>query len=273
MKKLTILLFSSVIIASVAISCKKAKVDDNTQTAVDNSISEGIYSRVFPTTNRIAIEEEGVKKHSTNRTTGLTCASIILGDTVNFPRTFTLDFGTGCVDLVDGNLREGKLMFTLDTFWNVAGAKMTIDFDKYKENGVEIGGSLVCQNNGVSNGGKDRSYSVSVLNGICKKDWEIHYHCNRTYKFTDIANTPNDISDDIVEISGDADGVDRDGNSYANKITKNIIKDPKCKYIQQGIIELNPEGLATRVVDYGDGTCDNKATVTINGNSFEFELR
>ena len=71
----------------------------------------------------------------------------------------------------------------------------------------------------------------------------------------------------------DANGVNRNGKAYDIKITKPLIKRFGCSYIESGIVELTPEGLSTRTIDYGDGTCDNKAKLTINGNSFDFTLK
>jgi hypothetical protein len=55
-------------------------------------------------------------------------------------------------------------------------------------------------------------------------------------------------------------------------VTVPVEKRASCTWITKGRIDLTPEGLATRTVDYGDGTCDDKATLTINGNTFQFQM-
>jgi hypothetical protein len=37
-------------------------------------------------------------------------------------------------------------------------------------------------------------------------------------------------------------------------------------------MELTPEGKSKRIIDFGNGNCDNKATITIDGNKFQFDL-
>jgi hypothetical protein len=42
-----------------------------------------------------------------------------------------------------------------------------------------------------------------------------------------------------------------------------------CPWLVSGDLEVRPEGLSSRVVDYGDGNCDSKVVVTVNGNQHE----
>ena len=44
------------------------------------------------------------------------------------------------------------------------------------------------------------------------------------------------------------------------------------KFFTSGTITHTPNNKPTRIIDYGDGTCDNKATVTINGKSYDILL-
>ena len=44
------------------------------------------------------------------------------------------------------------------------------------------------------------------------------------------------------------------------------------KHFVSGTIEHTPSQKATRKLDFGDGTCDNKAVVTIEGKDHAIEL-
>ena len=59
-----IVLFSSVLfLAGITInSCKKEEPDTDTQSSLDNSICEGEFSRIFPQTASIAVNDSGVLK-------------------------------------------------------------------------------------------------------------------------------------------------------------------------------------------------------------------
>jgi hypothetical protein len=50
-------------------------------------------------------------------------------------------------------------------------------------------------------------------------------------------------------------------------------KELVCRFIVSGTIEIRPENLPVRLLDYGDGECDNIATVTINGEVYTIYLR
>ena len=62
-----------------------------------------------------------------------------------------------------------------------------------------------------------------------------------------------------------------DTASYIRTIKTPLFYDTDCEFIKSGIVELNRKGNIT-VIDYGDGTCDDKATVTTNGTTEEINL-
>jgi arabinogalactan endo-1,4-beta-galactosidase len=46
-----------------------------------------------------------------------------------------------------------------------------------------------------------------------------------------------------------------------------------CQYIKAGKLKIERDGKKDAVVDYGDGTCDDKATVKIGNRSKDITLR
>ncbi len=52
-------------------------------------------------------------------------------------------------------------------------------------------------------------------------------------------------------------------NREKNEITEALRNESSCRYIVSGIIEMN-DGTDSAILNYGDGTCDNIATVNIN---------
>lgn len=61
-------------------------------------------------------------------------------------------------------------------------------------------------------------------------------------------------------------------DKYEKVIVSPIVKLDDCKFIVAGIIEYHKGDKVIAVVDYGDGTCDNLATKTVDGKTYEFEL-
>ena len=66
--------------------------------------------------------------------------------------------------------------------------------------------------------------------------------------------------------------MNRLGRNFDITITSPLIVALDCKWVKQGTFELVPEDLDTRTVDYGTGTCDNDATVTIGSRTYNVEM-
>lgn len=94
----------------------------------------------------------------------------------------------------------------------------------------------------------------------------------RTRDWTAGFDTPFDISDDEYALDGEAAGINRAGNAYTHTITSPLIVRMNCRWIVQGTIEFVVNN-QTAVLDYGDGTCDRIATLTVNGNIYTINLR
>jgi len=46
-----------------------------------------------------------------------------------------------------------------------------------------------------------------------------------------------------------------------------------CIWITEGVLSLKPEDYDARTLDYGNGICDNKATLSTNRRDTESTLR
>ena len=57
------------------------------------------------------------------------------------------------------------------------------------------------------------------------------------------------------------------------KITKELVKQDNCNYIVEGTVNYLKDGKVVATVDYGDGTCDDLATKTVNGESKVIKLK
>ncbi len=95
---------------------------------------------------------------------------------------------------------------------------------------------------------------------------------NRTRTQTDGTATPFFIWDDVFETEGQSSGINRSNESYTRTITSPLVKPRNCRWFVQGTIEF-VTGENTATLDYGDGTCDRIATLTVNGETREITLR
>lgn len=189
------------------------------------------------------------------------CANLILSSTT-FPITVTADFNgsTGCGD---GRIRSGVITAVYTGRWNAPGTTVTITTTDYTINGYKLEGTNVIENLGLVNG--NPTFKSTVIDGkVTTPDGNVILRdAVKEYVWTAGSNTPLDITDDVWQLIGSANGTTRNGNIYTAEITMPIVKANSCNWIQQGVVEVRPtEGGAVRTIDYGSNTCDNIATVT-----------
>ena len=81
------------------------------------------------------------------------------------------------------------------------------------------------------------------------------------------------VLDDIYLIRGNYNGVNRSGLSFNSLITTPIRKELSCKWPVSGVLEITPQNLQTRVIDFGSGACDNDALVSVGSFSAVVQMR
>jgi hypothetical protein len=270
-----ILIASSIITLN---SCKKkTEVDNETQSVVDNAICEQQFMAIQPVVNEKGIQEKGIKR--TNGTGGVwnilgaisgTNTPNVATDTIvdangfyqNGPVTFEIDYGTTGTPFMDGTTKYGKMRITALKRWSyLSGNQITVDLVSFKSNNVTYSGQIKITRPDTN------SLTVEVVNGHCSDgSWNIDYAATKT--MTKIAGTTDDYS-----ITGNSSGKNRDGRNFTTTITNPIVKKASCKWITSGTLDLTPDGFKTRTVDFGNGTCDDDATYTVNGQTVSFKLK
>ena len=80
------------------------------------------------------------------------------------------------------------------------------------------------------------------------------------------------FADDMWSVTGSGSGVNLDGKSYTMEITSALIYKNGCFYPLSGVVEIAAEGEELKVINYGDGECDNIVTVTVGEVTEEISL-
>lgn len=254
-----------IFIIAFTFSCKKTEPDTETQSAIDNTICDAEFTRLAHSTSSFGINEQGVKRLSSND-------PVFIGpDTVTnpgWPRIFTIDYGLGVVDSLDHKTRKGKVICKFSNYWHITGSTMTITLLDYSVNNMSVTVDSIYMLHKAQN-----TYTDVVYNAVCKTpDWSLSWACNRTLTQTEGSTTPSEYYDDAFSLTGNANGVNRNGKKYTTTISAPIVKYTSCSWIESGRIDLTPDGLATRTIDFGNGTCDNQASLIINGNTYTFTM-
>lgn len=265
-KTLLIALFSVALLGIVNTSCRKTETANDESIAADNATAEAHFSDIDRVVDIAAIENGLMKTNGT-------CPTVTI-DTVSTPRSMTLDFGTTNCTGADGKTRRGKIIVTWTGRYRNPGTVITHTFDNYYQNDNKIEGTKTVTNKGVNNAGH-LYFEVVVSNAKITKTTGkvISWSSTRTREWMQGANTPA-VADDIYSITGSASGTDAGGNAFTVTITKALTIDFSCQYhLTAGTIQVTPTGKATRVIDYGNGACDDDATLTIGNRTINFKIK
>lgn len=204
---------------------------------------------------------------------GSKCYTVTFSPSRNvYPRTKTIDFGTGCTNAA-GVTKKGKIIVTQYNPKREAHGRFSeITYDNYYVNNIHVEGSI--QVNKVANGSKI-VYKHIVHKTFTTDDGDIKdWNSNLNWTLVQGGDTKTG-ADDIYEITGHAEGTETlngiEANNWRADIDKNntLVKQHPCKRIGQGgvIIKIhikNGDDL-NEYLDYGDGSCDNLGTLSING--------
>lgn len=242
--------------------CKKNDREDDKETTSsrDNAIAENAFAGVF--------KSIGEFTDSTSLLRISSCASYTVDSvgTTSWPKTLTINFGsTNCMGS-DGNLRRGTIIASFTGRYRDSLTVISISLIGYYHNNnlVQVGTHTIT-NNGHNAAG-NLSYSINVQNAsITNSNGTIAWNSTRTREWIAGESTTTNPSDDVYSITGSATGTGVNGNTFNVTINSPLIVALNCPYIEQGILALSPQNLSTRYVDFGNGACDNEATVTING--------
>lgn len=197
-----------------------------------------------------------------------------------FPKTVTLDFGSGCFS--HGHLRSGKIKTVYTGRLVEPGSSATTTFDNYKIDSVLVQGThRITNTTATTPGANQRQFKIEVIDAKLTKPNGNYVQWNTVRTNTQIeGNGSVTPADDIFKVTGIANGkVKREAIIvlWNAEITEPLIKKFICPWISKGRIRTVRQGLPANtpwvaVLDYGTGNCDNQATLTINGNTRQITL-
>ena len=181
-----------------------------------------------------------------------------------FPKTVTIDFGTGCDK--GGHIRQGKIITVYSGRLGVPGSQAVTTFDGYKVDSFAIEGKHTLTN--ISDlGGNQRAFHVVVENAkvtnTANGRWR-GWNADRTRTQIEGNGTPYYPLDDVFSITGARSGSNSEGRTWSGSTITPLIRKATCPWLVSGTVKLTVNS-TDGVLDYGDGTCDNQAVITVNG--------
>lgn len=179
----------------------------------------------------------------------------------------TIDFGEENCEGNDGKLRRGKIIITrTGSFWRTS-VTATYRFENYFVDNNQLIGEKTYT--GAFNEDLTYTSTFNTTGQIILADsaGTITWNSTRTRVITEGASTWG-FADNRVEVTGSSYGTLSDGTTFTSEITEPLVRiyqDGCFRFYVSGIVEISKADGTQISINYGDGTCDNLAEVTING--------
>jgi hypothetical protein len=263
-------LFAIILLAAIAFSsCQKEKL--TTKTALKTSAD---VKWVDDTNNEMMRYALSINSGSFKTEADYESCATVTTDTTSSPMKRIIDYGTGCID-GDGKLHAGRieLEFNSTDFLEVTGAYVQVTTFDYSVEGNTIEATARLENNGLNVDGNttltldvdaerimgDGSGS-DLINGQLVVEWVE-------------GDATAEKSDDEFQFTGGATGSMSTGETCTLSIPVALLKKRVCKeHYVKGESLTQISGQSDIHTDYGDGTCDDLAIETIDGNATEVHL-
>jgi hypothetical protein len=300
MKKISLAIFAIIIVGALGVtSCKKKETTPEPTKTVDSDQSGSSANNTAESTSS-DIESMGseacdgsngsLTNYRPDNTSILSCATVTR-DTINKIVTVTFNGGT----CLDGKVRTGSLIYNYSASTNGAkryrhpGFNLAVTSNGYAVDGntVTIGNKTISNTTpvGFNPLTTNETWSISATITIdLAAGGSINWTCNRVKTLLNTAITYSNSSTPInwamarVGIDGSASGTRSNGETFTVSVRNQLIRDfgacsigGKHPFIQ-GTLIYTPAGKSSRTVDYGNGSCDLNATVTIDNITYPFVL-
>jgi hypothetical protein len=254
-------------------SCRRDRMDDDITPASNHASADAIFSEAqnmadeASNTGSISFKTDGEREILGG------CANVTR-DTISSPRMTTIDFGTGCTG-ADMKVRKGQIIVTHTGKYKDVGTKIHITFNGYSVNGNEVSNNSFkdVENLGL-NADNHLNWKIHVEGSVTLANGEgvVSWVSDRNREQLEGESTPQ-ISDDKYAIRGTASGTTAKGSSFSATIDDNapMLKDLTCssakRHFTAGKVTIQIIGKLNREIDFGNGACDNIATVSVNGRT------
>lgn len=270
-----ILIFVAIIttFSLLTTSCNKSEevVNDETSASADDALAESLFNDVTNIADEAYDNNSSSLKSSDESLFTSNCAVITIDLTV-FPRELTIDFGDENCLCEDGRYRRGIIIATFNGEYWESGTVITYGFDNYHVDDYKVDGTKVITNMGY-NADSNLYYNINVVGVITFPDGvnTISWNASNVREWVAGSDTWTHF-DDIYLISGTSNGIRSNGMTWTREIIVPLRIEIGCKWIVSGTMEIQPEGIPLRIVDWGSGECDNIATVLVNGVTYTILL-
>ena len=267
MKKINLLLLPLGIIALTFTSCTKEDILTDPSAVAASAAIEAINLSDIQTGTQINYDNSGTLRAAKYTTSS--CATISMETpTTTFPKTYIVDYGTGCT--LNNITRKGKIKITFSNYITETGSTMTIQRVNYYVNDKKVEGKIVYKN--TTTNATIPQWTRTVTDGKFTDGGVVFLNSGtHTTKQTAGASTLS-LDDNTYEITEGSHTVSKENESGITlTVSEPLVKNHSCSYISKGKLTITSKSL-NGVIDYGNGDCDNKATYTQGDVDFSITM-
>lgn len=284
MKKLTYWVAMLAIAATTftQTACKKDDDAFDSQTVQDNNSAESEFD------DASSIEQD-VMDNNESSLGGRSAASIetTYDDGVkvvidNAAKTISIDFSPNGTPTTgqDGTQRKGIIKISYTARLREVGAVVTTTFDNYyvkrpaAVDFTKVEGTKTVTNKSVSNG--IYTFERKVTNGklTFPNAQTFTWAATRTIEWNSGGTYTYRWDDIFTQKTGSiASGTTRTGSTFSVNVDADVVVKTSCQKLRRfrpvsGKVTYTVGDGSPRVIDYGNGDCDNSFTVTVNGKVY-----
>ena len=202
----------------------------------------------------------------------LSSCAVITIDNTSDPKVITIDFGTGCTGK-DGKVRSGIIIITSTSFVDATSERVKT-FEDFYIDGRKVEGTV---NKSITINREDPSRVSEILEDITiifpGEGGTAHRvaRLTREYQF----NLRGVLRDNIITSYGTVEFTGVNGLKVTKTISESdpLVFKVSCHRIVSGVVTIITSDNRTWTVDYGDGRCDNLATITSGDKTRIIRLR
>lgn len=257
-------------------SCEKEKQLPTADSAATQTLDESWTEDTFDEIQEISDQawEIGFNNFKSDDTEGSRlgdCVTITM-DTTVMPRVMTIDFGEENCLCHDGKYRRGQIIVTFTGRPRRPGSVVTHTFQNFYVNDNHVQGTRIQTNHGWTPEGHLHFQTVDDGSVTFVSDGRIvSWSSDKSRYWIEGMETPRP-RDDVFMIEGHSQLSSTTGRNAERIITTPLRRELSCRWFVSGIVEITPADGQLRILDYGDGNCDNQATLTIGDEIISITL-
>ena len=274
----------AIVMLSFFISCDSSNDgNDNNPTltakdiAVNSKIDVAIDDVVYIVEDQYTAQQSISNRSSTASKSILPTCATFTTVLVDGTWTRTIDFGSAGCTLPNGNVLKGKIILSFSNDFTSKSRTLSYRFVDFYHNGKLLQGNKSITYESKSTELLATEHPVMTFTVDMKitfDDGKVYSRTGTTVKETIEGNeTPLNWEDNVFLVTGNSATSLANGDTVTTVITTPLRYITSCKlpFPVSGIVSIT-KNTSVGTLDFGDGKCDNLATLTIDGVTKDINL-